>query len=167
MPDQHDSPRQLGRGWQITGELNIEQDALFDGQINGVLRVGGQLDLGPNARVAGTVVGQSVRVAGEVEADVVGQQDVELLPGSKVRGRVFATRFVVNEGAGFRGEIVCDEQAMAAAEQEVLNQLSHAPVGKTGDARVSADELASLRQGGRGGSGGLRMSAGNGHGNGR
>jgi cytoskeletal protein CcmA (bactofilin family) len=165
MADQHDTPRQLGRGWQITGELNIEQDALFDGQINGVLRVSGQLDLGPNAKVAGMVVGQSVRVAGEIDADVVGHQEVELLPGSKVRGRVFTARFVVNEGAGFRGEIVCDDDAMATAEKEVLNRIGHeAAAGKSGDGRVSADELASLR---RGGSGGLRMSAGNGHGNGR
>ncbi len=171
MADPHNAPRQLGRGWQITGELNIDEDALFDGQINGVLRVTGQLELGPNARVAGTVVGQTVRVAGEVEADIVGQQEVEMLPGSKMRGRVYASRFVVNEGAGFRGEIICDEQAMQSAEEEVLSQLGREPgsARQKTDGRLSADELASLRNGGRGGNG-LRMAAGgngNGNGNGR
>ncbi|MCC7145605.1 MAG: polymer-forming cytoskeletal protein [Phycisphaeraceae bacterium] len=149
MAEQNET--RLGKGWIITGDLSVEADAVFEGQIQGTLRAAGQIDLAPTANVQGAVIAQVVRVAGQAQGDIVAQQEVELLPGSRMRGRIYSNRFVVNEGAGFRGEIWVDEEAMAAADQQVLRTLS----GTQGqeklsrhDARpveLSDDELASLR----------------------
>lgn len=147
MAEPHDPPQSVGRGWTITGELRVQDPIIFEGQITGTLRADGALELSPSARVSGTIVGQTIRVAGQVEADVVGRQEVELLPGSKVRGRLYATRLVVNAGAGFRGEIWVDDQAMQAADQEVLRKLDAAPVAprKAVVPDLTAEELATLR----------------------
>jgi cytoskeletal protein CcmA (bactofilin family) len=147
MTESHDPPQPVGRGWTITGELRVQDHIIFEGQITGTLRSDGALELSPSARVSGTIVGQTIRVAGQVEADVVGRQEVELLPGSKVRGRLYANRLVVNDGAGFRGEIWVDDQAMQAADQEVLQKLDSAPASprKAVAPDISSEELALLR----------------------
>lgn len=147
MPEPHDAPPPVGRGWTITGELRVPDHIVFEGQITGILRSDGALELSSTARVSGTVVGQAIRVAGQVDADVVGRQEIELLPGSKVRGRLYANRLVVNEGAGFRGEIWVDDQAMQAADQQVLRKLDNAPASprKPVTPDLTAEELATLR----------------------
>ena len=154
----------LGRQWKINGELIIDDDATIEGQVNGTVRVRGELELAEGSHVTGTIIGASIRVAGEAEADIVGEEDVELLPGSKMRGRVYASRFCVNEGAGFRGEICVDADAMQEAEQEVLSKLP-APAPDDGDGEaegpeLTAEELAVLRSRGQGeGDGGSGSAA--------
>lgn len=150
MTEQHDV--RVGKGWVITGDLAVEADAVFEGQIHGTLRGAGQIDLAPGAVVQGAVIAPIVRVAGQAQGDIVAQQEVELMPGSRMRGRVYSNRFVVNEGAGFRGEIWVDEEAMAAADQQVLQNLpTPAPAPENGgrvesrSTDLSDDELASLR----------------------
>lgn len=123
MAEQQSQPSVLGRQWTIHGDLTINDDAIIEGQVDGTVRVSGQLHLADSGRVQGTIIGDSVRLAGQAEGDIVSPQDVELLAGSKFRGRVFSTRFCVNEGAGFRGEIWCDDQAMQAAQEQVLSKL--------------------------------------------
>jgi cytoskeletal protein CcmA (bactofilin family) len=175
MAEQQNRPSVLGRQWSINGDLTINDDAIIEGQVEGTVRVSGQLHLADGARVQGTIIGESVRIAGAAEGDIVSPQDVELLPGAKFRGRVYSTRFCVNEGAGFRGEIWCDDQAMQAAQEQVLSKLEGQPAapqatppraapapvlpngngnGKNGNgehAELSANELAMLtHQDGRG-----------------
>ncbi|MCC7204339.1 MAG: polymer-forming cytoskeletal protein [Phycisphaeraceae bacterium] len=154
MTEQQDV--RVGKGWVITGDLSVEADATFEGQLSGTLRGAGQIDLAPGAVVQGAVIAPIVRVAGQAQGDIVAQQEVELMPGSRMRGRVYSNRFVVNEGAGFRGEIWVDEEAMTAADQQVLQNLpaaTPAPGSAAQDtgrhasrsADLSDDELASLR----------------------
>ena len=168
MADPNGQKHVLGREWHVSGELSIDQDAVIEGQVDGVVRSRGQLDVGNGARISGTIIGDSIRLAGQVEGDVVGEQDVELLPGAKMRGRVYANKFCVNEGAGFRGEIWVDDDAMQEADQQVLRHLSadDAPAPRAaaaqqedGGAELSDNELAMLtssrqRNGGHGGNGG-------------
>ncbi len=143
MDDRRGHKSVLGKEWKIQGELTVHNDAVIEGQIDGVLRSSGQLELAAGARVSGTVVGDTIRIAGEADADVVGREEVELLPGSKVRGRVYAHRFGVHEGASYRGQIVVDPEAMALAKQEVLSSQEPSTKPATTPQRESASELSS------------------------
>lgn len=169
MADPNGQKHVLGREWHISGELSIDQDAVIEGQVDGIVRSRGQLDVGSGARISGTIIGDSIRLAGQVEGDVIGEQDVELLPGAKMRGRVYANKFCVNEGAGFRGEIWVDDDAMQEADQQVLRHLNGdnaAPAPRAAAAQqedagpeLSENELAMLtnnrqRNGGNGSNGG-------------
>lgn len=179
----------LGKDFHITGELTIHDDAVIEGQIDGVVRGAGLIELSETARVSGAIIAGQVRIAGQAQADVVGEEDVELMPGAKMRGRVFSHRFCVNEGAGFRGEIWVDADAMQAAKQHVLSQLgapasggAPAPAAAANPVRadngdVTSAELALLNGSGNGNGNGdphgrpLRMRSGitgvAGNGNGR
>lgn len=166
----------LGKEFHITGELVVQENAVIEGRVDGVVRAAGAVELAPSGQVNGVIIGGIVRVAGKTEGDVIGEQEVELLPGAKMRGRVYANRFLVNEGAGFRGEIWVDEEAMAAADEQVLSKLggkqtqgsngSHGSNGTHGGTgrrhaeapELTADEVAVLTDGG---------DNGNGNGNGR
>jgi cytoskeletal protein CcmA (bactofilin family) len=135
MADANGRRSVLGKDFHITGELTINDDAVIEGQVDGVVRGAGQLELTETSRVAGTIIAGTVKIAGQAQADVVGEEDVELLPGAKMRGRVFAHRFSVNEGAGFRGEIWVDADAMAAAKQHVISQLGTQPAAPSNGAQ--------------------------------
>ena len=162
----------LGKEFHITGELVVQENAVIEGRVDGVVRAAGAIELAPTGQVNGVIVGGVVRVAGKTEGDIVGEQEVELLPGAKMRGRVYANRFCVNEGAGFRGEIWVDEEAMAAADEQVLAKLgkqtpsthgsnghgSNGAHGGTGRRHaeapeLTADEVAVLTDGDNNGNG--------------
>ncbi|MCX5658262.1 MAG: polymer-forming cytoskeletal protein [Planctomycetota bacterium] len=159
----------LGKDFHITGELTIHDDAVIEGQVDGVIRGAGMIELSETARVSGAIIAGQVRISGQAQADVVGEEDVELMPGAKMRGRVFSHRFCVNEGAGFRGEIWVDADAMQAAKTHVLSQLGAAPAPAPGVAAAPAP--AASGNGARADAGDvssaeLALLSGNGNGNG-
>lgn len=161
MADSTNRRSVLGKDFHITGELTIHDDAVIEGQVDGVVRGAGLIELSETARVSGAIIAGQVRIAGQAQADVVGEEDVELLPGAKMRGRVFSHRFCVNEGAGFRGEIWVDADAMQAAKQHVLSQLGGATpapaAAPAGAARAETGEVSGAE---------IAMLGGNGNGNG-
>lgn len=107
----------LGPDCRISGELALDNDAVIMGQFKGTLRVSGQLELTESAEVAGTIIVGTLRLAGNVEADVVAEDGVELLPGAQLIGQLFTSRLNIVEGAVFQGDICVGPKAMQAASE--------------------------------------------------
>jgi cytoskeletal protein CcmA (bactofilin family) len=119
-----DAPRNktvLGPDCRISGELALDNDAMIMGQFQGTLRVSGMLELAESSEVQGTIIVGTLRLAGRVEADVVAEEGVELLPGAQLKGQLFTSRLNVVEGATFQGDICVGPKAMEAAS-EALGQ---------------------------------------------
>jgi len=112
----------LGPDCRISGELALDNDAVIMGQFKGVLRVSGMLELTDSARVSGTIIVGTLSLAGQVDADVISEGGVELLPGAVLKGNLYTTQLNVVEGATFEGDIVVGANAMAAAEP-ILRQI--------------------------------------------
>jgi len=116
----NDAPKNktvLGPDCRISGELALDNDAVIMGQFKGTLRVSGQLELTESAEVAGTIIVGTLRLAGNVEADVVAEDGVELLPGAQLIGQLFTSRLNIVEGAVFQGDICVGPKAMQAASE--------------------------------------------------
>lgn len=107
----------LGPDCRISGELALDNDAVIMGQFKGTLRVSGQLELTESAEVAGTIIVGTLRLSGNVEADVVAEDGVELLPGAQLIGQLFTSRLNIVEGAIFQGDICVGPKAMQAASE--------------------------------------------------
>jgi len=115
----------LGPDCRISGELSLDNDAVIMGQFKGTLRVTGMLELTDSARVAGTIVAGTLSLSGEVEADIIAEGGVELLPGAVLRGHVYTSQLNVVEGATFEGDICVGAKAMEAAAP-LLRQIEEA-----------------------------------------
>lgn len=111
----------LGSDSVISGDLTLENDAVIMGQFTGTVRVSGVLELTETAKVNGTIIAGALRHAGKAIAHVVAEHGVELLEGSSLSGRLFATRLSIAEGATYEGEIHVGPEAMEGA-QEILDE---------------------------------------------
>jgi cytoskeletal protein CcmA (bactofilin family) len=105
----------LGPKSSFKGELALDSDATIDGRFEGDLRVAGMLDLLKASRVTGTIIAGNLGVAGQVDADVIAEQGIELKAGAKLIGRLFSTRISVSEGGEYEGEINIGPEALKAA----------------------------------------------------
>lgn len=91
----------LDASMTIAGNLESERGAAIDGTVNGDVTVREQnsaLLIRASAVVRGVVRAPIVMVAGTVEG-AIEARFVRLFPGSKVVGRIQATRLVVDDGA--------------------------------------------------------------------
>ncbi len=119
MSDKTQHKTVLGADCRITGELALDNDAVIMGQFEGTLRVRGVLELTDSSHVRGTVIAGAVRVAGQVEADVVAEQGVELQAGASLTGQLFTTHLTIVDGATFQGNVCVGSHAIAAAEDVI------------------------------------------------
>ena len=139
----------------MRGELALESDAVLMGRFDGDLRVAGTVELAGAAEVSGTIIAGTVAIAGKVDADVIAQQGVEMLAGSKLAGRLFSTRISVCEGGEYEGEINVGPEALKAAmawvdqikqEQEQAAQAEAQARTSIADAVLTDDEASESDQ---------------------
>ncbi len=93
----------LDKEVKLDGTLELAGTFRIDGEIKGVVRSKDCLILGENARVLGSVEGEVVSVAGQVNGDVHGANRVEILPGGVVEGDVFTPSLVIQPGGVLEG----------------------------------------------------------------
>jgi cytoskeletal protein CcmA (bactofilin family) len=86
---------------------NVRGDTSLEilGRVEGDVGVTGDLSLGPDAVVVGTVSGARVLISGSVEGDVTGTEAVVVGDTGRVIGDVLAPRIGVSEGAHIQGSV--------------------------------------------------------------
>jgi cytoskeletal protein CcmA (bactofilin family) len=86
---------------------NVRGDTSLEilGRVEGDVGVTGDLSLGPDAVVVGTVSGARVLISGSVEGDVTGTAAVVVGETGRVIGDVLAPRIGVSEGAHIQGSV--------------------------------------------------------------
>ena len=96
----------IGPSIAIRGDVTGEEDLLIEGRIEGkVLLQKNHVTVGKNGRVKADVFARSVAVEGEVEGDLMGQEEVTVRPSGKVRGNIQAPSVTLDSGCRFQGSI--------------------------------------------------------------
>lgn len=96
---------------------NVRGDGSLEilGRVEGDVGVSGDLSLGPDAVVVGTVSGARVVIGGSVQGDVTGTEAVLIGETGRVIGDLSAPRIGMSEGAHVRGSVRTDGAAPAAS----------------------------------------------------
>lgn len=90
----------------IHGNLEAAAHGHVDGTVEGTIKLGDRtLTIGRKGRVIGEVRAATVVVRGNLKGDVYAAEAVEIAAGASVEGNVEAPRFVLAEGADFKGEV--------------------------------------------------------------
>ncbi|NJL30174.1 MAG: polymer-forming cytoskeletal protein [Phycisphaerales bacterium] len=103
--DQSKNRTVIGADCHVRGELWLENDLLMMGEVEGTLQVMGTLELPASAKVQGQVMCTSLRLAGHVEAEVLAEGEVELLPGAFLAGKLYTPKLMVHDGATLEADV--------------------------------------------------------------
>jgi cytoskeletal protein CcmA (bactofilin family) len=91
---------------RISGGLEAEAHGHVEGTVEGGVSLGDRsLTVGRNGQVRGPVRAATVLVRGKIVGDVYATESVEIAPGGSLEGKVESPRFVLAEGAEFKGTV--------------------------------------------------------------
>jgi cytoskeletal protein CcmA (bactofilin family) len=127
----------------IRGNVRGDTSLEILGRVEGDVGVTGDLTVGPDAVVVGTISGARVIIGGSVEGDVTGTEAVVIADTGRVIGDVLAPRIGVSEGAHVRGSVRTDGNGAAAtssrsAVSRVASEPRTAPAAAVPRPAVSA-----------------------------
>ena len=93
----------VGAKTVLKGDITGEEDILVEGTVEGTIRIGRDLRVGPGGCVKAAVSAQSIVVAGEIIGDCQASQRVHIEATGRLTGNIRAPRVIIVEGATFKG----------------------------------------------------------------
>ncbi|MCI5071750.1 polymer-forming cytoskeletal protein [bacterium] len=95
----------LDQGSEFEGKLSFEGVVRIDGLFKGEVFAPAHLVVGPTGKVVASINVDVVTISGQVEGDIVAKTRVELQSTAHVKGNIFASSVVVEDGAIFDGKM--------------------------------------------------------------
>ncbi len=110
-PELNPMPRKQGQrgGAIITDQVELKGSLAFDGNLEfngtfeGEIQSGGTLFIGPDAVIKGDVSAAKVILEGKMHGNITATDSVEIRDQAHLFGDVRSGKFIVSEGATFRG----------------------------------------------------------------
>ena len=96
----------IGAKVKITGDIESSEDLLIEGEVNGTVKLeDNELIIGNSGRVHANIEAKTIRIEGEVQGDIVGQERVVITTTGNVQGNVSSPRVMLEDGGRFKGSI--------------------------------------------------------------
>jgi cytoskeletal protein CcmA (bactofilin family) len=105
----------LARGVELKGEIRVEGTVRIDGRLQGEVHTKGQVIVGEDGLVTGTIHAGTLICSGRIKATVTATERVQLLQSGILIGEVHCPVFSMEEGAKFQG--LCDMHVTTWAEE--------------------------------------------------
>jgi cytoskeletal protein CcmA (bactofilin family) len=96
----------IGPSIIIKGDLSGEEDLVIEGRVEGKVDLKQHnVTVGRSGRVKADIFGKVVTVEGEVDGNVIAQEQAILRQAGAIRGNITAPRVVLEDGSRFKGSI--------------------------------------------------------------
>lgn len=93
----------------FVGDIGTMGGVRIDGSVKGKITAGGNVTVGAEGSVEGTVSASGVNIAGEIIGDLVAGGTVQMLSGAKLIGDMTAASFAIEQGAYFKGQCLISD----------------------------------------------------------
>ena len=93
----------IGAGVTVHGNLVSESDVTIDGQLEGDVTATGDVTIGVNARVKGSVHGTNVTVLGHLKGNIIARGEASIRETGQVEGDITSAGIAINSGGIFVG----------------------------------------------------------------
>ena len=110
----------ISRVMRMSGKVEFRGVATIEGEAEGEI-TGEDIEIAPSATVTARITVNSLKIAGQVDGEIVARQRVELLPTARLRGTINTPTLLVAEGAQFNGHCSVSPQG---SPQAVLRGVS-------------------------------------------
>jgi cytoskeletal protein CcmA (bactofilin family) len=93
----------LAKGVVLKGEIHVEGTVRIDGRLDGDIQTKGQVIIGEDGLVQGTITAGTVISSGRIKAKVMADERVQLMRTATLIGEVLTPVLVIEEGAKLQG----------------------------------------------------------------
>lgn len=93
----------LAKGVLLTGEIRVEGTVRIDGRLDGEIQTKGQVIIGEDGLVQGTIMAGTVISSGRIKAKVTAIEQVQLLKTATLIGEVHTPVLIMEAGAKIQG----------------------------------------------------------------
>ena len=111
LESQHHSNTIIGKGTEITGDLNMQGNVRIDGKIIGNLNSIAKISLGKESIVEGNIYAQNLEVQGEVTGNLEIMDTLILKSTSLIVGSIISRHIITESGAQIDGKCVIRDSA--------------------------------------------------------
>ncbi|MCP4205331.1 MAG: polymer-forming cytoskeletal protein [bacterium] len=112
-------PASLGPSISVSGNLSGNEDLIIEGAVEGEVVVKDHMvTISETGKVKADVYGRSICVEGQVDGNLVGDEQVVIRQSGRVRGNVTAPRVNLENGAKFKGSIDMQPTESAPAKPD-------------------------------------------------
>lgn len=105
----------VAREAHFEGSLELGASAHIEGSFQGTLKAEGELSVGPDGAVQGTLTADSMVVAGRVQGTIVVRKTLQILQSGSVSGHVYYESLEIARGGMIAGEVHQGEPNTSAA----------------------------------------------------
>ena len=93
----------LAKGVLLKGEIHVEGTVRIDGRLEGEIQTKGQVIIGEDGLVQGTIMAGTVISSGRIKAKVTAMERVQLMKTATLIGEVHTPVLMMEEGARIQG----------------------------------------------------------------
>jgi cytoskeletal protein CcmA (bactofilin family) len=93
----------LAKGVVLKGEIHVEGTVRIDGRLDGEIQTKGQVIIGEDGLVQGTITAGTVISSGRIKAKVTATERVQLMKTATLIGEVLTPVLIMEEGAKLQG----------------------------------------------------------------
>jgi cytoskeletal protein CcmA (bactofilin family) len=96
----------IGPSIAVKGEISGEEDLIVQGRVEGKIDLRrNHVTIGKHGQVKADIYGRVIDVQGQVEGNLLGEEQVLVQQSGEVRGNITAPRVSLEDGANFKGSI--------------------------------------------------------------
>jgi cytoskeletal protein CcmA (bactofilin family) len=129
----------IGPTITVKGEIFGKEDLEIQGTLEGTIKMKKhRVTVGDKGRIKADVHAKSIHVAGEVEGNLFGDDEVVLRESGKLLGNITAARVTLEDGSKFKGSI--DMEPAAKEEPKKAPKSTSSEPGNGTPPRDSAKE---------------------------
>jgi len=111
----------IGAATTVRGEISGDEDLLVEGRVEGKIHLlQNAVTIGAKGKLSAEVQARTVMIDGEVEGNLIAEEQIVLRKSGKVRGDLVAPRVTIEDGASFKGSIDMEPKRAAAAPRPAV-----------------------------------------------
>jgi cytoskeletal protein CcmA (bactofilin family) len=114
----------LAKGVVLKGEIHVEGTVRIDGRLDGDIQTKGQVIIGEDGLVQGTITAGTVISSGRIKAKVMADERVQLMKTATLIGEVLTPVLIIEEGAKLQGVMDMGVTAWEDESQKLLDNVS-------------------------------------------
>jgi len=120
----------IAKGTSVKGEIENESDLHVDGTLEGTITVRGDVSVGPEGKILGTLTAKNLTVGGHVEGHVTVEGLLRVLAGGRVCDDVHYDALEVQNGGVIEGRSGRLDQKSDKGAVTGANGAKERPVGQ-------------------------------------
>jgi cytoskeletal protein CcmA (bactofilin family) len=101
-------PGVIGKGISIRGNLSGGGDLIIEGTVEGQISLNNHLTIEETGVVQADIEAERLTIKGEMSGNIIASDRVAIMANAKVMGDIKSPIVVIEDGAGFKGNIEMD-----------------------------------------------------------